>query len=96
MMLAAEQISNLKNQGLYDGLVKAGIISVSINYWYEIYNYYQTRLTVNAEFDNSKTRSFEETEEAFDCSEMTIRRSIKFMETKTTTNENRISNTNKG
>jgi len=78
--MTVEQIRDLKRRGLYDSLVKKGVISLSVNYWFEIYNYYQTRLTVNAEFSNAKTRSFEETEEAFDCSEMTIRRSIKFME----------------
>jgi len=79
-MTVLELINNLKAKDLYSDSVKKGIISTSINYQYEMYNYYQTRLTVNAEFCNSKTRSFEETEEAFDCSEMTIRRSIKFME----------------
>ena len=78
--MTVEQINDLKRMGLYDSLVKKGVISLSVNYWFEIYNYYKTRLTVNAEFDNSITRSIQETEEAFNCSEMTIRRSIKLME----------------
>lgn len=79
-MIRFEQIQNLKDQGLYDGLVKSGIISTSVNYWFEIYNFYKTKLTVYSELSNTKTLAYQETEDAFGCSEDTVRRSIKYME----------------
>jgi len=79
-MNTSEHITELKDLELYKPLMKKGLISLSINYWYEIYQYYQTRLIVNNEFENSKMLSYEETEESFNCSETTIRRAIKYME----------------
>jgi hypothetical protein len=74
-----EELQNLKEVGLYDRLMKKGIISLSVNLSLEIHNYFNTRMIVNQEFSNKKFRSYEETMEAFNCSEMTVRRSIKLM-----------------
>lgn len=79
-MSVLNELNNLKELKLYSGLVKKGIIPVSVNSQFEIYNYFNTRLTVNQEFSDSKSRAYEETSEAFNISEMTVRRAIKFME----------------
>jgi len=78
--MVIEQIKKLKDLGLYSDLIKKGIIPVSINSSFEIYDYFQIRLTVNNEFNDCKSRSYTETSEEFNCSEMTVRRAITFME----------------
>ena len=79
-MTVLNQLENLKELNLYSDLVRKGIIPVSVNSSFEIYNYFKTRLTVNAEFSDQKSRAYLETSEEFNCSEMTVRRAIKFME----------------
>jgi hypothetical protein len=79
-MKVLSQLKKLKELDLYSGLVKKGIIPVSVNSSFEIYNYFNIRLTVNAEFSDCKSRAYLETSEEFNCSEMTVRRAIKFME----------------
>jgi hypothetical protein len=64
---------------LYNELVNAGIIPISINCWLEMYNYFNIRMTVNAEFKDCKARSYTETSEQFAVSEMTIRRAVKYI-----------------
>tara|TARA_R110000851_G_scaffold303680_1_gene461323 strand:+ start:339 stop:578 length:240 start_codon:yes stop_codon:yes gene_type:complete len=75
-----DQLTKLKELNLYSGLLKGGIIPLSVNASFEIYNYFQIRLIVNKSFSDVKTLSYLETSERFNCSEMTIRRAIKFME----------------
>lgn len=64
---------------LYSELVKIGFFSININYWKEIYNYYNIRMIVNSEFKNTKERSYEETAEKFGVHEMTIKRAVDLM-----------------
>lgn len=64
---------------LYDELVKEGIIPISVNCWMEMYNYFNIRMIVNKEFKDCKARSYTESSEEFNVSEMTIRRAVKFM-----------------
>jgi len=79
-MSVVRELKNLKELNLYSGLLKKGIISLSVNLSFEIYNYFQIRMIVNKEFKNTKTLSLNETSERFDCCEMTVRRAITFME----------------
>lgn len=64
---------------LYSELVKIGFFSININFWKEIYNYYNIRLVVNDEFKNTKERSYEESAEKFGVCEMTIKRAVDYM-----------------
>jgi hypothetical protein len=64
---------------LYQELVSNGWIGISVNCWYEMHNYFNIRMIVNAEFKDSKARSYTEASEKFKVSEMTIRRAVKFM-----------------
>ena len=64
---------------LYDELVKNGWIGISVNCWFEMFNYFNIRMIVNAEFKDCKARSYTESSEKFKVSEMTIRRAVKFM-----------------
>jgi len=79
-MTVLNQLINLKELNLYSDLVKKGIVPVSVNSSFEIYNHFKIRLTVNAEFSDCKSRSYTETSEEFNCSEMTVRRAVIFME----------------
>ena len=78
-MKVLNQLEKLKELNLYSDLVKKGIVPVSVNSSFEIYNYFKTRLTVNKEFSDCKSRAYLETSEEFNCSEMTVRRAITFM-----------------
>ena len=78
-MSVVKELKNLKELNLYSGLLKKGIISLSVNLSFEIYNYFEIRMIVNQEFNNTKTLSLEETAEKFECCVMTVRRSIEFM-----------------
>ena len=69
-----EELQNLKNVGLYGRLMKKGIISLSVNLQFEIHNYFQVQLITNQEHSDSKSRAYQETEAAFNCCEMTVRR----------------------
>lgn len=64
---------------LYDELVKNGWIGVTNNCWYEMFNYFNIRMIVNAEYKDCKARSYTESSEKFKVCEMTIRRAVKFM-----------------
>jgi len=64
---------------LYNELVKQGIIPISVNCWMEMYEYFNIRMVVNAEYKDSKARSYTESSERFKVSEMTIRRAVTFM-----------------
>jgi hypothetical protein len=79
-MSVVKELKNLKELNLYSGLLKKGIISLSVNLSYEIYDYFKIRMIVNKEFKNTKSLSLDETAEKFDCCVMTVRRSIDFME----------------
>ena len=68
------------SHNLYDDLVKGGIIPININCWMEMYRYYSTRMLVNAEFKDCKSRAYTEAAEEFNVSDMTIMRAVKFME----------------
>jgi len=79
ILTTIEELQNLKDVGLYDRLMKKGIISLSVNLALEIHNFFQVQLIVNQEFSDPKFRSYQDTQLAFNCSEMTVRRSIKLM-----------------
>jgi hypothetical protein len=79
-MNVLSQLNKLKELNLYSDLVKKGIVPVSVNSSFEIYNYFKIRLTVNKEHSDSKSRAYTETSEEFNCSEMTVRRAVVFME----------------
>jgi hypothetical protein len=79
-MSVVKELKNLKELDLYSVLLKKGIISLSVNLSYEIYDYFQIRMIVNKEFSNNKSLSLNETSEKFACCVMTVRRSIDFME----------------
>ncbi len=84
--MRVDRIIKLKELGIYSQLVKDEFISTSVNLWYEIYLYHDKRVKINNGF-NSKfdlrcgvnAISITETAEAFEVSEMTVRRSIKYM-----------------
>jgi len=78
-----DYIDKLKNAkgfisdcSLYSELVKCGFMTITLNFWHEIYDYYNIRLVVNSEFKNTKERSYEETAEKFGVCEMTIKRAV--------------------
>jgi len=75
-----DELQNLKQSGLYERLMKKGIISLSVNLALEIHNYFKVQLIVNEEYSDTKFRSYQDTQIAFNCSEMTVRRSIKLMQ----------------
>jgi hypothetical protein len=79
-MTVLKQLNKLKELNLYSDLVKKGIVPVSVNSSFEIYNYFKIRLTVNEEFSDCKSRSYTEASEEFNCCEMTVRRAVNFME----------------
>ena len=79
-MSVLNQLKKLKELNLYSELFKKGIIPISVNSSFEIYNYFKIRLIVNKEFSDCKSRSHTETSETFKCSEMTVRRAVTFME----------------
>jgi len=79
-MTVLNQLNKLKELNLYSGLVKKGIVPVSVNSQFEIYQYFQIRIIVNKEYNDCKSRAYTETSEEFSCSEMTVRRAISFME----------------
>jgi hypothetical protein len=79
-MTVLNQLNKLKELKLYSGLFNSGIIPISVNSQFEIYNYFEIRLIVNKEFSDCKSRAYTETSEAFKCSEMTVRRAVTFME----------------
>jgi len=64
---------------LYDEAVKEGIISISVNCWFEMFNYFKTRIIVNKEYNDCRARAYTETSESFNVSEMTIRRAVNYM-----------------
>ena len=63
---------------LYNELVKQGIIPISVNCWLEMYDYFNIRMIVNAEFKDCKSRSYSDAADKFKVSDMTIRRSVNF------------------
>lgn len=81
-MIRADKIEKLKELKLYTGLLKDGIIPVSVDTQYEINKYYSTRLHVNQQFKDPVTRSKTEASEVFRCSEMTIHRAVVYMNEK--------------
>ena len=64
---------------LYSELVNIGFISININFWKEIYSYYNIRVIVNSEFRNKIERSYEETAEKFNVSDRTVMRAVDYM-----------------
>lgn len=78
-MSVLKQLEKLKELNLYSALVKKGIIPVSVNSSFEIYNHFQIKLITNQEFTDCKSRAYTDTSEEFGCSEMTVRRAVSFM-----------------
>lgn len=74
--MIVEKLNKLKDLGLFCELVKAGIIPIKVNYFLEIYNYYQVRLILN---NGLVMQSLTDTSMAFKCSESTVKRAIKMM-----------------
>lgn len=74
--MIGQQIQYLKDLGVYNDLVKVGVIPIKVNYFFEMYNYYNVRLVVNG---GLKMQSLTDTSEAFKCSESTVKRAIKLM-----------------
>lgn len=74
--MISQQIQYLKELGVYNDLVKVGVIPIKVNYFFEMFNYYNVRLVVN---NGLKMQSLTDTSEAFKCSESTVKRAIKLM-----------------
>jgi len=74
--MISQQIKYLKDLGVYNDLVKVGVIPIKVNYFFEIYNYYNVRLVVNK---GLVMQSLTDTSDAFKCSESTVKRAIKMM-----------------
>lgn len=74
--MISQQIQYLKELGVYNDLVKVGVIPIKVNYFFEMYNYYNVRLVVN---NGLKMQSLTDTSMAFKCSESTVKRAIKLM-----------------
>lgn len=74
--MISQQIQYLKELGVYNDLVKVGVIPIKVNYFFEIFKYYNVRLVVN---NGLKMQSLTDTSEAFKCSESTVKRAIKLM-----------------
>ncbi len=74
--MISQQIKYLKDLGVYNDLVKVGVIPIKVNYFFEIYNYYNVRLVVNK---GLVMQSLTDTSMAFKCSESTVKRAIKMM-----------------
>ena len=75
--MIVEKLQTLKDMGLYSELVKAGVIPIKVNYFLEIYNYYNVRIVVN---EGKIMQSLTDTSMAFKCSESTVKRAIKLMQ----------------
>lgn len=75
--MISQQIQYLKDLGVYNDLVKVGVIPIKVNYFFEIFNYYNVRLVVN---NGLKMQSLTDTSDAFKCSESTVKRAIKIMQ----------------
>ena len=75
--MISQQIQYLKDLGVYNDLVKVGVIPIKVNYFFEIYNYYNVRIIVN---DGKIMQSLTDTSMAFKCSESTVKRAIKLMQ----------------
>lgn len=74
--MISQQIQYLKDLGVYNDLVKVGVIPIKVNYFFEMFNYYNVRLVVN---NGLKMQSLTDTSMAFKCSESTVKRAIKIM-----------------
>ncbi len=74
--MIVEKLNKLKDLGLFCELVKAGVIPIKVNYFLEIYNYYNVRIIVN---EGKVMQSLTDTSMAFKCSESTVKRAIKLM-----------------
>lgn len=74
--MISQQIQYLKDLGVYNDLVNVGVIPIKVNYFFEIFKYYNVRLVVN---NGLKMQSLTDTSEAFKCSESTVKRAIKLM-----------------
>lgn len=75
--MIVEKLNKLKDLGLFCELVKAGVIPIKVNYFLEIYNYYNVRIIVN---EGKIMQSLTDTSMAFKCSESTVKRAIKLMQ----------------
>lgn len=75
--MISQQIQYLKDLGVYNDLVKVGVIPIKVNYFFEMFNYYNVRLVVN---NGLKMQSLTDTSDAFKCSESTVKRAIKLMQ----------------
>lgn len=74
--MISQKIQYLKDLGVYNDLVKVGVIPIKVNYFFEMFNYYNVRLVVN---NGLKMQSLTDTSMAFKCSESTVKRAIKIM-----------------
>lgn len=74
--MISQQIQYLKDLGVYNDLVKVGVIPIKVNYFFEMFTYYNVRLVVN---NGLKMQSLTDTSMAFKCSESTVKRAIKMM-----------------
>lgn len=75
--MISQQIQYLKDLGVYNDLVNVGVIPIKVNYFFEMFNYYNVRLVVN---NGLKMQSLTDTSMAFKCSESTVKRAIKLMQ----------------
>jgi len=77
--MIADKIEKLKETGLYPCLVKGGVIPIKVNFYFELYEHYKTRLAVNQSLRNARMQSLMDTSEDFKCCETTVSKAIRFM-----------------
>ena len=77
--MIVDKIKKLKETGLYPCLVKGGVISLTVNVYFEMYERYQVRLKVNQNLKNCIMQSITDVADEFKYSERTVRKAIDFM-----------------
>lgn len=77
--MIVDKIKELKETGLYPCLVKGGVIPITINCYFEMYERYQVRLLVNKPLKNCIMQSITDVADEFGCSDRNVRKAINFM-----------------
>jgi len=75
-MTVLEQINTLKASGIYNKLLRSGVISLKVDFYYEMYKAYQQRLT---EKGVSRRDAIFIVSEDFKVCEGTVYNAVKFM-----------------
>lgn len=79
-MTVIEDLNTLEKQGIYDRLVKKGVIPLKVNQYLEMYNYYNKMLVKHKKEKSAKIMATKDTCAEFQCCRMTVDRAIKFIE----------------